>query len=281
MRDLETDDISEARSTQPVRPAVVVTGGSRGIGYAIAERFARDAHIVVLVARTSDELERAAATLRISTGTRVETIALDITQNAAIAKIDETLAAYGLYCDVLVNNAGVGLSGPFEGQNERGLDLLVALNVGAPTRLMRHYVGGMMGRGRGGIITIASLGGYIPGPYQAAYYASKAYLISLSEAVAHEVAGTGITVLVVSPGPVATRFHEIMGAERARYRTWLPQMSPERVANAAYFGFRVGRRAIKPGILNALAAYALRILPRPISVPIIAWLLAVPLPARD
>lgn len=272
----EQEAASASSTAEPVRPAVVVTGGSRGIGYAIAERFARDAHIVVLVARTSEALEEAAVTLRTLTGTRVEAIALDITRDEALSELDRALAAHGLYCDVLVNNAGIGLSGPFEEQTVADHDRLVELNVRAPTRLMRHFLTGMRARGRGGIITIASLGGYVPGPYQAAYYASKAYVISLSEAVAHELIGTGITVLVVSPGPVATSFHEAMGAGSARYRTWLPQMTPERVANAAYFGFRIGRRAMIPGLINSLAGYALRILPRPVSVPIIAWLLVDP-----
>ncbi len=122
---------------------------------------------------------------------------------------------------MLVNNAGIGLSGRFDDHSHEEIEALLALNVTALTRLMRHVLPQMRARGRGGVLNIASLGGYVPGPHQAVYYASKAYVISLSEAVASELAGTGVRVAVVAPGPVATGFHAAMGAENARYRAWL------------------------------------------------------------
>jgi hypothetical protein len=131
----------------------------------------------------------------------------------------------------------------------------------------------MLARGRGGIINISSLGGYGPGPYQAAYYASKAYVISLSEAVASEVAGSGVRICAVAPGPVGTRFHHDMQAETAPYRRLLPELTPERVARSAYLGFRLRRRVVVPGVLNMLAALALRVMPHPLTVPILGWLL--------
>ncbi len=270
MKDLDTDGSKPSERGS----AVVVTGGSRGIGLAIARRFAKAGHTIVLVARHREALDAAAAELRTKSGVRVVTLALDVTEPDAPHRIDAALEANGLACDVLVNNAGIGLSGRFDDHSHEKIEALLALNVTALTRLMRHVLPQMRARGRGGVLNIASLGGYVPGPHQAVYYASKAYVISLSEAVASELAGTGVRVAVVAPGPVATGFHEAMGAESARYRAWLPQMTPERVARSAYRGLKLGRSVIVPGFLNTAAAYALRALPHPIAVTLVGWLLS-------
>jgi short-subunit dehydrogenase len=131
----------------------------------------------------------------------------------------------------------------------------------------------MMSRGRGGILNIASLGGYAPGPHQAAYYASKAYVLSLTEALAAEASGLGVRICVVAPGPVETGFHADMGAEHALYRQLLPSMTPEQVAASAYRGFRFGRRVVIPGVFNRLLFTSLKVLPHPISVPLVGLLL--------
>jgi short-subunit dehydrogenase len=128
-------------------------------------------------------------------------------------------------------------------------------------------------RGRGGIINLASLGSYAPGPYQAVYYASNAYVISLSEAVASETAGEGVRVCALAPGPVNTGFHARMGAERSFYRTLVFSSSPEAVAAAGYRGFALGFRVIVPGLLNPVLALAMRIVPHRIVIPIVGWLL--------
>lgn len=254
-------------------PAVVVTGGSRGIGLAIARRFASAGHAVVLVARDAEQLERAAGEIRKDLEAMVLPLALDITDAAAIDALEAGLASHGLYADVLVNNAGCGLSGAFETHGAGDLDRLIALDITALTRLMHHVLPQMRARGRGGVLNVASLGGYVPGPFQATYYASKAYVISLTEAVAAEMAGSGVRVCAVAPGPVSTGFHAAMGAEMARYRQLLPEMTPERVARSAYLGFMMGRTVIVPGLANTLTAYVLRVLPRPITVALVGWLL--------
>ncbi len=188
--------------------------------------------------------------------------------------IDGEIAARGFYLDVLVNNAAIGLSGPFHGQAAADLDRLLALNVTALSRLMQHNLAPMQARQKGGILNVASLGGVVPGPNQAAYYASKAYVISLSEAVAAEVSGQGVRVSTLAPGPVNTGFHADMQAEGSPYRLFLPALSPERAARAAYRGFAFGQRLIVPGLLNRAMYAALRVIPHPISVPIVAWLLS-------
>ncbi|HJZ44586.1 MAG TPA: SDR family oxidoreductase, partial [Hyphomicrobiaceae bacterium] len=254
-------------------PATVVTGASRGIGLALARRFAEAGDTIVLVARRAGPLEDAAAALARDHRVKTVPVALDITATDAPAAIEQALADHGLYGDRLINNAGIGLTGAFFAHDAEDIDRLIALNVTALTRLTRHALGEMRARGRGGILNVASLGGYTPGPYQAAYYASKAYVISLTEAIAAETAGAGVRIAVLAPGPVATGFHAAMGAEAALYRALIPALSPERVARAAYRGFMLGRRVIVPGVLGTPMAYALRIIPHPILVPLIGVLL--------
>jgi short-subunit dehydrogenase len=168
---------------------VLVTGGSEGIGYALARRFAAAGNDVMLVARRPDPLREAAD--RIRAEFKVEAIAApaDVTAPDAISVIEAALAANRAYADVLINSAGMGLAGPFHDHPPEKVMQLIDLNVGALTRLTRHFLTGMLVRGRGGILNLASLGGYAPGPNQCVYYASKAYVLSLSEAIAAETAG--------------------------------------------------------------------------------------------
>lgn len=257
-------------------PAVVVTGGSDGIGLAIARKFLEKGHSVALVARGAGRLAAAVQTLQgvVQSGRSLLPVLIDVTREDAFAELNRELATNGLHFDVLVNNAGIGLGGSFAQQPAEAIDRLVALNVAALTRLTRLALDDMLTRGQGHIINISSLGGYVPGPNQAAYYASKAYVLSLSEALAEELRGSGVRVCVVAPGPVNTSFHESMGADDAFYRVVLPALSPERVALAVYRGYRFNLRVAIPGVLNRLISMSLRVLPHPITVPLTGWLLA-------
>jgi len=286
LEDLANWWISRAAAPEPEavaaaarsRPTVVVTGGSSGIGLELARAFARSGRDVLLVARNAERLDRAARSLRDSASPEVDTLILDVGTEAAPRLLLDHLAADQRYCDVLVNSAGLGAAGPFASAEPASLDALIATNVAGLARLTRAMLPGMLARGRGGILSIASLAGLVPGPHQAAYYASKAFVISLSEAIASETAGRGVRVAVVLPGPVETRFHARMGAEDALYRFVLGASTPELVAARAIRGYRLGRRVIAPGFVPTLAVYALRILPHAISVPAVKWLLAVERP---
>ncbi len=264
---------SAAPVEQTRRPITVVTGGSEGIGFAIAKRFAAKGHDLLLVARTAEKLEIAAANLRQLYGRRVSILALDLTEPTAPAALAATLARDGGFAHIIVNSAGSGLSGAFARQPAEALETLVALNVTAITRNMRHFAPEMIARGNGGFLNLASLGGYVPGPYQAAYYASKSYVVSLSEALAAELSPHGIRVTVVSPGPVKTRFHAKMRAENSLYRWLLPAPGPDYVAWWAVHGFGFGLRTVVPGFLSLAAFAALRLLPHRIVVPIVGVLL--------
>lgn len=256
-----------------LRPAVVITGGSEGLGFEIARQFARRGRNVVLVARRRDALDAAASAIRREFGTFVLPLPLDVTSLDAPVKLESVLLEHGFYADILVNSAGMGLSGAYIDEPGERIAALVDLNARALSLLMRHFLPGMCVRGRGGVLNIASLGGYTPGPYQAAYYASKAYVISLTEAVAWETRGQGVRVAVFAPGPISTRFHARMGAENALYRWLIPAPSPSLMAGSAVRWFEWGRTVITPGVIAPIAAIAMRLLPHPILVPLIGWLL--------
>lgn len=256
-------------------PTVVITGGSSGIGLAIAKRFARAGHRVALIGRDESRLRSAANELANceGTGTRVILISVDVSQTGAPEQIAKQLADEDCYLDILVNNAGLGLGGGFSDQDADQLDALVSLNVAAVTRLTRHFLPELLARGRGGILNIASLGGLMPGPYQAAYYASKAYVVSLTRAIASETGGRGVRVACVLPGAVETRFHAEMGANNAWYRYVLPSMSPESVAASVYRGYWLGHRLIVPGTINWLLSRLVPLIPYNFLVPLMGWLL--------
>lgn len=254
-------------------PAAIVTGGSAGFGRAIAERLASEGRSVLLVARDEARLEDARQSIAARAPGRVHALPLDITAPRAADRIAARLEEHALYGDLLVNAAGTGLAGPFASHSEAEVMRLVALNVGAVSRLTHWALPGMLARGRGGILNVASLGAYVPGPNQAAYYASRAYVLSLTEAVAAETEGRGVRVAAVAPGPLETGFHAAMGAERSLYRYVLPSMSAERAARLALRGFRLGRTVIVPGAMSSAMALVLRLTPHPISLPFVKQLL--------
>ncbi len=254
-------------------PVAVVTGASEGLGLALANEFARARHALLLVARTEPALAAAAREIAKATGVDVHIHMADLSTREGCESVERALAEYGLHAEFLVNNAGVGLSGPFVENGSDDLMRLVDLNMRAVTDLTHRFLPDMIARGSGGVLSVASLGGYLPGPYQAAYYASKAYVISLSEALAQEVAGTKVRVSVLAPGPLKTRFHERMGAQNDNYIRFQGVMSVEQVARSAYVNFMRGRKVIVPGPVNMVSAVFLRILPHTLLVPFAAWLL--------
>ncbi|MEA2565364.1 MAG: uncharacterized protein QOD49_541, partial [Actinomycetota bacterium] len=187
-------------------PLALVTGASGGIGEELARILARHGYDLVLVARSADKLAALAERLELDHGIQVRAIAKDLARPDAAAEIHEWLAAEGLTVDVLVNNAGMGLLGKFAEIGIEGDVEMLRLNVEAPTLLTRLLLPSMLERGSGRILNLASTAGFQPGPLMAVYYATKAYVLSFSEALANEVAGTGVTVTALCPGPTETGF---------------------------------------------------------------------------
>ena len=254
-------------------PATVVTGASEGLGFALARRIAREGRTIVLLARSLNVLEAAAGELAAEfPKSRVIAEVLDISDADAPAKLDALLARHGLYLDVLVNNAAIGLGGEFSEVDQARLDELVATNIAALTRLTRHYLPPMLLRARGGIMNLASLASFVPGPWQAPYFASKAYVLSLTAAIGRECSGRGVRVCAIAPGPFETRIHRKMRTSNTYYRLLLPSTSADRMARLAWRSYRLGRRVVVPGIVNGAFAWSARAMPYEILLPLVSWL---------
>jgi hypothetical protein len=257
----------------------VITGGSEGIGRHLANEFAAAGHILLLISRTQDALDRAADELRRDHGAEVYTAAIDLVQPDPVGAVQAALDRHGLYADILVNNAAIGIGGVFLGQDPPTLVSLCRLNMEALTSLTRFYLNEMIPRARGGVLNIASIGGMLPGPNQAAYYASKAYVISLTEALASENAGKGVRISVAAPGPVATRFHERMGSDSALYLRLQHVMSAARAARIIHSGFMGYRTVIVPGIISTFLSIAIGFIPHAVLTPFMGLILKRQTPA--
>jgi uncharacterized protein len=258
-------------SNGEMRPAAVVTGASDGIGRAIARCIARERRVVVLVARSPERLAAAAAEMR-EAGGEAFTLELDLLADNAVIRLADFLHEQGLFCDVLVNSAGYGMRGAVAALPVDGQLGMVDLNIRALTELILHFLPGLVSRGRGGIINLASVAGYIPGPNMALYYASKAFVRSFSVALHQELKGTGVTVTCVAPGPVRTKFLERADAARAPMFRLLPKADAEFVAQRAWQGFKSGRRLVVPGISAKLTVLSASLVPSAVVMPLIGWL---------
>jgi uncharacterized protein len=253
------------------RPAVVVTGASSGIGTELARVAAGEgggARAVVLVARSAAPLEALAAELA-AAGTEAHALPLDLAEPGAVAALGAALAARGLACEVLVNNAGYGLMGPAARLDPVGQLGILDVNLRAAAALALAALPGMVARRRGGVLNIASVAGYLPGPGMAFYYASKAGLRSLSEALWQEARGAGVTVTCACPGPVRTPFLDRAGARKARLFRMMPKADPRAVAERCWRGFRAGRRIVLPDAGAWLTALSAPLLPRALVLPVV------------
>ena len=240
---------------------VLITGASSGIGLELARLFAADKSNLVLVARSQDKLDSLADELRRNHGVQIVVLAKDLTNPAAPRQIFDELAARGLAVDVVVNNAGFGAFGrvaelPVEVQTS-----MVQVNVAALTHLTRLFLPGMVERRRGGILNVGSTAGFQPGPNMAIYYATKAFVLSFTEALAEELLGTRVTATCLAPGPTATAFARVAKMEKALLFR-LGTMDAGLVARSGYRGFRRGKLLVVPGLTNKLGAFAVRFAPR-------------------
>ena len=195
----------------------LVTGASAGIGEEIARVHAEQGGDLILVARRQDRLDALAASIAQEHGVRVDVIAMDLSKTGAAKRLYTKVQEMGLVVDVLVNNAGLGAHGSFHESDLKRQTQMLQVNITALTELTHLFVQDMVDRGAGRILNVGSTAGFLPGPLQAVYYATKAYVNSFSQAIANELEGTGVTVTVLCPGPVATEFQEVadLGGGRA------------------------------------------------------------------
>lgn len=189
----------------------LVTGASSGLGALFAEALAAQRHDLVVVARRGDRLEALAAKLRADHGVVVEVFAFDLSVTGAGQRLADTLKQRGIVIDTLINNAGLGAHGGFATMDPERIDAIVAVNIAALTTLCRALLPDMIAAKRGAILNVASVGSFVPGPWFAVYFATKAYVLSLSEALHQEVRGTGVSVTALCPGPTRTEFGAVAG----------------------------------------------------------------------
>jgi uncharacterized protein len=245
------------------RPLALVTGASSGIGLELARVFAREGHDLVLVARRELELAALAEELKSRYGAEATVVPADLAVPTGPQRVFEAVAAAGLEVDVLVNNAGLGGHGRFWETDAAVEQRALAVNIVALHTLTKLFLPAMVERGHGRVLNVASTAGFQPGPFMAVYYATKAYVLSFSEALAEELVGTGVSATALCPGVVPTGFQAT-----AEISDDMPLLkspgakSAEYVAAAAYKGMMRGRRIVIPGVLNKLGMQAGRLSPR-------------------
>jgi short-subunit dehydrogenase len=254
-----------------MQPAVVVTGASSGLGVEFARLAAAEGARVVLIARSRPELDALAADLDRS-GRSTVVLALDLSASDAGELIARELEAHDLYCHILVNSAGFGLFGAaVELDRERQLGI-IDVNVRAATDLMLRFLPAMVARGSGAVLNVGSVAGFVPGPRMATYFASKAYLISISQALMQEVREAGVTVTCLCPGPLRTPFLGRAGADGVALFKALRNLDAADVAHAGWKAMKAGRAICVPGIGNKIVIALLRLVPRALTLRIVGRL---------
>lgn len=243
----------------------LITGASSGIGCELCKLFAADRFNLVLVARNEARLKRVAGELQATHGISTKVLAKDLSEATTPSEIFDALRDIPI--SILVNNAGFGWRGQFvRGELQRSLEMM-RVNMDALAQLTHLFAQPMLARGQGRILNVASTAAFQPGPLTAIYYATKAFVFSFSGGLAEELAGTGVTVTTLCPGPTRTEFFE--RAEMQRSSPWLHMMSAEKVAKIGYRGLMKGKRIVIPGIMNKITSTIARCLPAPTTARIV------------
>ena len=242
----------------------LVTGASVGIGVDLAECFAADGYDVILAARTESALRAVADRLADTHGIKATPIVADLGVIGGGQRLADAIQKAGLSVDVVVNNAGYGLAGGFAGSDAAGQLGMVDLNDRALVELTHIYWPTMLANNRGGVLNVASTAAFQPGPLMAVYYASKAFVLSFSEALWEEARGTGVKVSCLCPGPTASKFRERAGTGRTRLSRTGEQMPSMSVARMGYDAWQNNKRVEVTGLRNRLTASLVPFLPRPL-----------------
>jgi uncharacterized protein len=247
-----------------VKGTALITGASSGIGLELAKLFAKDGFDLVLVARSSDKLQHLANELENAHSIRATVFPSDLAVAGAADHLFARTQAESIFIDFLINNAGFGLRESFEQNDLKQILEMLQVNVVALTHLTKLYLKEMLARKKGKILNVASTAAYQPGPWMAVYYATKAYVLSFSEALSNELSETGVTVSALCPGPTRTGFQERAGAKDMQLMKskMMAVMDAATVAKKGYEGMMKNKRVIIPGLMNRIVATAARISPR-------------------
>jgi uncharacterized protein len=242
----------------------LITGASGGIGEAFGHVLAAEGYDLVLVARRDQELHRVKGVITSKLPVAVHVMALDLNEAGAVETLVAEMASRNLVPAIVINNAGFGLAGPMAELSRDEQLRMIDLNVRVLTDLTLRFLPAMVARKSGGIINVASVAGFMPGPMMAVYFATKNYVLSFSDALSSELRGTGVTLTTLCPGTVKTGFQARAG-QNERGST----LSAYDVASQGWAGFKAKRRVVIPGFFNQMTAYGLRITPRRLSLPFI------------
>jgi len=238
----------------------LVTGASSGLGLEFAKLLAADGYELVLVARRHDRLVQLGESLSGSYNIRYRALAIDLATPGAAAEVVRQLGSSPL--DILINNAGFGALGAFATVDLATVHQMVEVNITALTELTRLVLPGMLERRNGRILNVASTAGFVPGPFMAEYYATKAYVISFTEALAEELRGTGVTVTALCPGATRTEFQAVANVASSRLFNMPGVMDAAPVVRAGYNGMMRGKTLVIPGIMNRALPLVIRFSPR-------------------
>ena len=243
-----------------MQPVCLITGASAGIGAELARVFASHGNALVLAARRQAQLDTLAAEIAAAGHLRPKVIATDLASHDGPARLAEALHAAGFEPAIVVNNAGFGLLGGAADLDRAQQLAMIDLNARALTDLSLRWVDSII-RHRGGILNVASIAAFMPGPGMAVYHATKAYVLSFTEALHSEMKGKGVRVCALCPGPVETEFFDHAGMPHDYFPRFL-RRSPGRVAREGYAGFMAGRRVVVPGKINRVITLLPRLVPR-------------------
>lgn len=244
-----------------VEKYTLITGGSNGIGFELANIFAKNKHNLIIVARDENKLESVKTKLEKEYKIKVETIKCDLSLDKNCENIIKTIEEKKFSVDNLINNAGIGSFGFFYEANDGFEEKLININIIALTILTKYFLKDMIKRREGGILNVASTAAFVGGPKMSMYYSSKAYVLSLTEALYDEVKGTDIRISCLCPGPVKTSFQEKAGIQKSENaKRYL--MDAKKVAHIAYKEFSKGKAIIIPGYKNKLLILVNKIVPR-------------------
>lgn len=248
---------------------VLITGSAHGIGYQLAYIFARHSYNLVLIDKDAEKLRTIADDFINRLGISVKILVKDLSISTSPEEIFNELQTAGIKIDVLVNNAGIGTYGVFSETNLTQELKLLQINIVSLTHLTKLFLKDMINQGYGKILNVASVAAFQPGPLMAVYFASKAYVLSFSEAIANELEGTGVTVTALCPGPTASKFQKSAAMEESKISHVNRMMTTESVAKIGYDSLMANKTIAIPGIRNQILARSVRFAPRNIVTKIV------------